>query len=98
MSEDQEVEFKALLQTETYKGVNAVRTTTFEKGKEEGIEKGRHQTLLSSIENYLELKYVTEGRQFFQRLPNSLDSGKLEALLKAAHSSNNLDALGKVLS
>ncbi len=50
LDDEQQREFERLVATESYKGVQTMNVTWFEKGVEKGVEKGRRELLQEQLE------------------------------------------------
>jgi hypothetical protein len=85
LDEEGQREFARLLETDTYRGVQAMNTTWYEKG----IEKGRRE----SLREQLEIRFgplMPEVLAHLERLPGE----RLQWLSKAILTARTLDELG----
>jgi hypothetical protein len=89
LDEAHEAEFVKLVSGTTYEGVRAMNMTSYDKGIEKGIEKGRRITLREYLEDHFGQLSPTAVRRL-----EEIPFGQLQPLLKAAWKAKSLTELG----
>jgi hypothetical protein len=96
LDEEQRREYEALLQTEQYKEIAPMMTTTFEKGVAKGREEGREEALQATrrlLQRQLEIRFGPLPEAVAQKL-NNLPVERLEEIGVALISALSLAELG----
>jgi hypothetical protein len=93
LEEDQQREFDRLVATETYKGVQAMNVTWYEKGMEKGIEQGIEKERRESVQELLEERFGAISGRVLARL-EAFPVQQLPALRKAIVKAQSLHELG----
>jgi flagellar biosynthesis/type III secretory pathway protein FliH len=101
LDEQQQREYEQLLQTEPYKEIGPMMTTTFERGVQQGLEQGLEQGLqqgrLQGLQHaarlVLERRFGPLSAEAIQRL-NAWPVERLEELLRGAAPATSLKDLG----